>query len=91
LRETVSIGFERAPARIGGSRASGVPAIPFFPNNGFHKTENHASVNFAMTTNCPAPPSALALTLCTGLGDPLPPRLKGLIGRELDRLELLLA
>ncbi len=30
-------------------------------------------------------------TLRTGLGDPLPPRLKGLIGRELDRLELLLA
>ncbi len=29
--------------------------------------------------------------LRTGLGDPLPPRLKELIGRELDRLELLLA
>ena len=29
--------------------------------------------------------------LRTGIGDPLPARLKGLISRELDRLELLLA
>jgi len=47
--------------RWGSPRDSAVPAVPFYSNNGFRKTETHATVNFAMTTNCRTSPSALAL------------------------------